>query len=112
MAHAPDTLDAAGFARGVTLMLVSEAAWVTMNALIKYLSDTYPVAQLIFFRNVVGLPILLMIVLHAGGWAALKTTRASTSTPTKPMTIAAQRRKPTCSLRIGTLSAVIISGAM
>ncbi len=75
MADSSGNLDAAGYTRGAVLMLVSETAWVTMNALIKYLSDTYPLAQLLFFRNIVGVPIMLAIVLHAGGFAALKTSR-------------------------------------
>jgi len=66
---------AAGVTRGILLMLVSETAWVSMNAIIKGLSDTYPVAQLLFFRNIVSVPVMVAIVLSAGGPRLFKVSR-------------------------------------
>ena len=75
MVTAETTATAAGITRGVLLMLVSETAWVTMNAIIKGLSDTYPLAQLLFFRNIVAVPVMLAIVLATGGPALLRIKR-------------------------------------
>ena len=56
-------------------MLVCEALWVAMNGLIKELSESYPPLQLLFFRNVLSIPLLYYLVRMTGGHQVLKTNR-------------------------------------
>ena len=71
-----DKRRAKGYAYGISLMLASEVCWVTMNAMIKHLSDDYPAMQLLFFRNAVTIPVMLWLVMLTGGYSVLRTRRA------------------------------------
>lgn len=67
---------AKGYGYGIALMLISEVCWVTMNAMIKHLSDSYPALQLLFFRNAVTVPVMIWLVMLTGGYSVLRTHRA------------------------------------
>jgi drug/metabolite transporter (DMT)-like permease len=56
-------------------MLLSEVFWVVMNGMIKYLSDDFSTVQLLFFRNLIPIPTMLILLAVMGNLPALKTTR-------------------------------------
>jgi len=62
-----------GYLLGIVFMLGSEVFWVTMNAIIKYLSDDFSTVQLLFFRNIIALPALLIVLVMMKNLSALKT---------------------------------------
>ena len=55
-------------------MLVSEIFWVAMNAMIKYLSSDFSTVQLLFFRNLIPIPAMLILLMATGKLPALKTS--------------------------------------
>lgn len=61
--------------KGILLMILATAFWVCMNAMIKEVADDYHVAQILFFRNIIILPVLIPFLIHAGGFHVLKTKR-------------------------------------
>ncbi len=61
--------------RGIILMTLSASFWVMMNAVIKEVSTDYHPAQILFFRNVVILPVMIPFLMAAGGFWTLKTKR-------------------------------------
>jgi len=61
--------------RGIILMIAATAFWVCMNATIKEVADAYHPAQILFFRNIIILPVMIPFLLHAGGFHLLKTKR-------------------------------------
>lgn len=65
----------AGFVWAATLLISSKFIFSFQDVIIKLLSGTFPVHQLVFVRGVVGLPILLLFIHFDGGLASLKTTR-------------------------------------
>lgn len=58
--------DAALIARGTMLLLLSELVFTGLGALVKYLAPHYSNAQIVFFRNVFALLILLPYLLARG----------------------------------------------
>jgi drug/metabolite transporter (DMT)-like permease len=60
--------------RGALLMIGSGLLFAVMGAIIKKLSATLPNEMIVFFRNAVGLAVLMPWVLHRG-WRTLKTSR-------------------------------------
>ncbi|MEM7429139.1 MAG: DMT family transporter [Pseudomonadota bacterium] len=64
-----------GFAWAVTLLVASKFIFSFQDVIIKLLSGTFPVHQLVFVRGVVGLPILLVFIHYDQGLASLKTRR-------------------------------------
>ena len=60
---------------GILLILVAIGCFSSMTASVKYLSADYSVFQIIFFRNIVPLPIVLAVLLYKGGVAALRSHR-------------------------------------
>lgn len=56
-------------------MLTGIGTFAVMDALIKWLTDGYPVAQIMTLRSWFGLPLLLLLVYFEGGVRALKTHR-------------------------------------
>ena len=60
---------------GILLILGSLFFWVIMNAFAKELIIDYHAVQVLFFRNIFTLPILLSFILIIGGFNALKTHR-------------------------------------
>jgi len=64
-----------GHLYGIGFMLLSEVFWVTMNGMIKYLSNDFSTVQLLFFRNLIPIPTMLILLVVMGNLPALKTTR-------------------------------------
>ncbi len=60
---------------GIAFMLLSEVFWVVMNGMIKYLSNDFSTVQLLFFRNLIPIPTMLILLMVMGNLPALKTTR-------------------------------------
>lgn len=60
---------------GVWFMLTGIALYTAMDVLIKLLSETYPVGQIVFFRSVFAFLPLLYLIGKAGGWHSLATSR-------------------------------------
>lgn len=56
-------------------MVCGIGAFATMDALIKWLTSDYPVAQIVALRSWFGLPLLMLIVHFEGGAKALRTRR-------------------------------------
>jgi drug/metabolite transporter (DMT)-like permease len=66
----------AALVRGIAVYLGAIFAGALMDVLIKLLSAGYPTGQILFFRSVVGVvPILVMVWANGGGWAALRPRR-------------------------------------
>ena len=57
------------------MMLAGIAGFATMDALIKWLTTDFPVAQVVALRSWFGLPLLCLLVHFEGGLSALKTKR-------------------------------------
>lgn len=66
-----------GVSRGIYLMLSAVLLFSVMDALIKWASETYPVVQIIFFRNLLAFLPLSYFIYRAGGIAVLRTERLS-----------------------------------
>ena len=62
-------------ALGIALMLVGIAGFSVMDAIIKWLTADYSVAQIVALRSWFGLPLLCLFALHGGGLKSLKTSR-------------------------------------
>ncbi len=58
---------------GIALMLVSVALFVVMDGLVKHLTASYPVAQVIFFRNLLAFVPIIPMIARDGGIKSLKT---------------------------------------
>ncbi len=64
--------------RKAILMTVSAAGVFTISAAsVKLLAGEVPLAQLVLFRNLFALPILLLLLPGAGGWAVMRPKRPS-----------------------------------
>ncbi|MEQ8666869.1 MAG: DMT family transporter [Rhodospirillales bacterium] len=61
--------------RGIVMMLLSATCWVIMNAMIKEISNDYHPAQILFFRNIVILPVVIPFLIAAGGLGLLATKK-------------------------------------
>lgn len=62
--------------RGALLMVASHALFTGLSALVKLLGDIIPVAQLMFFRSALALPVVALILARGGGLrAGLRTKR-------------------------------------
>ncbi len=65
--------------RGVLLMLAACAVFTLMSALIKALDNRFHVAEIMFFRSALAVPVVLMVVARAhpgrAVWQALRTKR-------------------------------------
>ncbi len=70
-----DVSQPSNLGRGILLILVAIGCFSSMTASVKYLSADYSVFQIIFFRNIVPLPIVLAVLLHKGGITALRSHR-------------------------------------
>jgi drug/metabolite transporter (DMT)-like permease len=68
----PDTSIAAARQRAILFVLASSATFTLAAAAVKGLEGGVPMAQLILFRNLFALPILLVMLHRAGGLALLK----------------------------------------
>lgn len=61
--------------RGALMMLGACAVFAAMSMLIKQLSDTLPVAEIMFFRNALALPIVTVFGLRGAGLAQVVRTK-------------------------------------
>ncbi|ANK80189.1 MAG: hypothetical protein TEF_04845 [Rhizobiales bacterium NRL2] len=60
---------------GIFFILLGMMAISANDMLVKYLSDGYPLHQIVFIRSGIGIAISLALVQFEGGWAILKTRR-------------------------------------
>lgn len=58
--------------RGILLMLTGQFLFSILNAVVKSLAQDFPINQIVFFRNAMALPTLLVMMAGLGGLAALK----------------------------------------
>ncbi len=56
-------------------MLASTALFTIMGALVKVVGERIPFFEIMFFRSILALPVVLLIVLRMGGGASLATQR-------------------------------------
>lgn len=56
-------------------MCLSVLLFAIMDTTVKWLGDGYPTSQIVFFRCVLALPPILVLVALKGGWTVLKTPR-------------------------------------
>jgi drug/metabolite transporter (DMT)-like permease len=61
--------------RGIVYMLASVFLFAIQNAMGKWLTQTYPIPMLVFFRSAVALPPAALLVWHAGGARGFRTRR-------------------------------------
>ncbi|MCU0887224.1 MAG: DMT family transporter [Rubritepida sp.] len=61
--------------RGALLMLAATALFTFMGALVKLVGDRIPFTEIMFFRSVLALPVVLVIVLRMGQGMHLATQR-------------------------------------
>jgi drug/metabolite transporter (DMT)-like permease len=62
--------------RGALCMLASHALFTAMNVLVKELGERIPVVELMVFRSVFALPVLMVILMRSGlGLGSLRTRR-------------------------------------
>jgi len=61
--------------RGIFWMLASVGMFSVMDALVKHLTATYPVVEVMFFRNLFAFVPLIPLIVRDGGIGSLKTTR-------------------------------------
>lgn len=66
---------AADRARGIALMVLGAGLYAVMDALVKWLSDGYPVLQILFFRSLIAFVPLSVVLLRNGSLADLRTRR-------------------------------------
>jgi drug/metabolite transporter (DMT)-like permease len=59
--------------RGIILVLIASATFALAAAAAKAIGAGIPVAEVILFRNLFAIPLLLPVVMASGGWAALAT---------------------------------------
>lgn len=59
--------------RGIACMLTSIAMFAVMDANVKWLSASYPVSQLLFFRSLFSLVPVFIYLTYSGGLQSLKT---------------------------------------
>jgi len=61
--------------RGAILMLSATALFTLMAAGVKLLSDRIPFTEIMFFRCVLAMPVVAVIVFRTGEWGLLRTRR-------------------------------------
>jgi len=74
MIRAREPASEATMVRGIGFMLLAVVVFSTMDALVKWLSATYPVMELVFFRSLFAFVPLLPAIIRSGG-AAIRTRR-------------------------------------
>jgi drug/metabolite transporter (DMT)-like permease len=62
--------------RGAIMMLGATAAFTIMSAIVKEAGERLPFPELMFFRNALALPVVILIAVRVGsGWTLLRTAR-------------------------------------
>ncbi len=64
-----------GYGRGIAMALLAVGFYSGMTATMKHVTADYSVFQILLFRNLFALPIILPILLAAGGISALRSRR-------------------------------------
>ncbi|WP_203074981.1 DMT family transporter [Falsiroseomonas ponticola] len=59
--------------RAILLVIGASATFTVAAAMVKAIGTALPVAQVVLFRNLFALPLLLVLLARAGGWEALRT---------------------------------------
>lgn len=62
-------------AQGIANILIAVALFAVMDAIVKWLSVHYPIAQLVFFRSFLAFVPLSILIVRDGGWHSLRTSR-------------------------------------
>jgi len=62
-------------ARGIAMMLLCVFFFSCMDATVKLSAETYPIGQIVFFRNIVAFVPVLLYVQRSGGLGLLRTRR-------------------------------------
>ena len=70
--------DSSSVLYGIGFMLLSVVFWVAMNGMIMYLRDDFSTIQLLFFRNLIPIPVMLILLVVMGNLPALKTSKPFT----------------------------------
>ena len=73
---AGQTQAAPRYGRGIAILMVSIGLYATMIATVKHVRVDYSMFQILFFRNLFALPMILPIVFAGGGLRTLGTKRA------------------------------------
>ena len=60
---------------GILYMLGSVFLFSMQNAIVKWLAERYPIAEMVFFRSALSLFPAALLVWRAGGWRTLRTKR-------------------------------------
>ncbi|MEM7208603.1 MAG: DMT family transporter [Pseudomonadota bacterium] len=60
---------------GISAMLISVVLFSVMDATVKWLGGTYSTQQIMFFRTAVAMVPVLILLMHRGGFALLKTEK-------------------------------------
>lgn len=74
MSRALQTIPRAGRRRAILAILGAAILFAAAAACVKALSGVVPLAQLVLFRSLFALPVLLPLLRQAGGWRELRTT--------------------------------------
>jgi drug/metabolite transporter (DMT)-like permease len=61
--------------RGIVMMVLAVFLFTCMDAVVKWVGQTYPVGQIVFFRNLFAFLPILYFVSRTGGIAVLRTTQ-------------------------------------
>ena len=75
MAARAEVTAAGSTARGIVLVAVGVFSLTINDAMVKHLGETYPVAQVVFFRMLCALPFVVALALLMGGPRALRINR-------------------------------------
>ena len=95
------------YGRGIALAILSVAFYASMIASIKQVTTDYSVFQILFFRNLLALPIIIPIALAVGGPRSLLTNRI----PLHLLRISISMTSHLCLfIGLGTLALVDVSG--
>ena len=60
---------------GIGSMILAVGLFAAMDAIVKWLSDTFPLIELVFFRSIFALLPLGLLMARSGGWRLLRVTR-------------------------------------
>ena len=66
--------------RGIALMAMGIALFSVLNGAVKDLAETFPINQIVFFRNFFALPPLFLLALSGGGMQLLRIRRPGLQT--------------------------------
>ena len=60
---------------GIGSMILAVGLFAAMDAIVKWLSDSFPLIELVFFRSLFALLPLGLLMARSGGWRQLRVTR-------------------------------------